>query len=276
MGTCLSTTASAWRVGGASIVGTSHMRQNTYCQDAHDYAALPDGSLVISIADGAGSASRSDEGATIAATAAVAALKATLSSQSLPDNDSLITAMQRAFHNAQEAIVHHAAETGEPLRSFATTLTGVVCRRDRVVVGQIGDGAAVVERENGTFSTAILPQQGEYVGETYFLTMSDALTRMETAILTEPIRSVTVMTDGLMRLALQLPACSPHPPFFIPRIDLVRETDDPCIVEAYLREFLASERVCDRTDDDKTLVIAAVTNQTSSEVSDGEAVGICQ
>src|SRR5438876_7437042 len=58
----LSPSASVWRRLGASVIGSGHISRGVECQDAHGVAELPDGTLVIAVADGAGSARRSAEG----------------------------------------------------------------------------------------------------------------------------------------------------------------------------------------------------------------------
>ncbi|NJL10448.1 MAG: protein phosphatase 2C domain-containing protein, partial [Calothrix sp. SM1_7_51] len=52
-----------WQVLAASVCGTSHLRNNQLCQDAHNYLVLPDNMLVAVVADGAGSASQGKVGA---------------------------------------------------------------------------------------------------------------------------------------------------------------------------------------------------------------------
>jgi hypothetical protein len=67
---------------------------------------------------------------------------------------------------------------------------------------------------------------------------------------------VALSTDGLLRLALKLPGGEPHAPFFAPLFNFVSANDDAVQAQQRLAEFLNSERVCARTDDDKTLVLA--------------------
>jgi hypothetical protein len=73
----------------------------------------------------------------------------------------------------------------------------------------------------------------------------------------QPISRLAVMSDGLIRLALKMPAQEPHEPFFAPLFRFVEMITDPAEAEAQLAAFLSSERVNARTDDDKSLVLAA-------------------
>jgi len=53
----------AWQVTGASVQGASHRRLDLPCQDALGYRVLDNGILLVALADGAGSAEFSLEGA---------------------------------------------------------------------------------------------------------------------------------------------------------------------------------------------------------------------
>jgi hypothetical protein len=51
-----------WQVIGASTQGTSHIRVGSPCQDAHGHHVL-ENCVIAVVADGLGSAAKSDEGA---------------------------------------------------------------------------------------------------------------------------------------------------------------------------------------------------------------------
>jgi serine/threonine protein phosphatase PrpC len=69
-----------WRVAAASVCGASHEKTGQPCQDAHHWAALPDGTVLAAVADGAGSAALSEIGATVATQTAVQFLATALAS----------------------------------------------------------------------------------------------------------------------------------------------------------------------------------------------------
>jgi len=71
---------SFWRVAAVSVRGASHEKTGQPCQDAHHWAALPDGTVLAAVADGAGSAALSEIGATVATQAAVHSLATALAS----------------------------------------------------------------------------------------------------------------------------------------------------------------------------------------------------
>ncbi len=248
--------APAWRVVGASVIGTAHTRAGMPCQDAHRWLVLPDGSLVITVADGAGSAARADEGAHLAVDAAIAALTDLLQ-EGLPTDETTWSAVAiEAFGAAHAAIDTHAEGMHTTIRDYATTLTIVVATDGQLVVGQIGDGLAVAEGDDGEMFVAVSPQRGEYANEVALLTMPEAVENVAVALFTTPVRAVAVTTDGLLRLAVRLPSYAPHVPFFRPLFAFLKETTDAVTADRALAAFLASERIAQRTDDDKTLVLA--------------------
>jgi hypothetical protein len=259
-----------WRVVGASVQGTSHLDKNTPCQDAHAHCFGGGGELLLAIADGAGSAERSQEGAQCAVQQVVAALDAALRKGVPVDEAGWHTLMMQAFAAARQAVMQIATDQNVSLRSFATTLACAVVCDDWMVVGQIGDGAAVAEDEHGALFMTARPQRGEYANEAYFLTMPDALNYVVVYAAARPVRSLALTTDGLLRLAFKLPEYEPSERFFQPLLAFMTVSDDLDQAQMDLAAFLNSPRVCARSDDDKTLVLATRISQTEPLTSAGE------
>jgi hypothetical protein len=245
-----------WRVVGASVAGTLHQKLDLPCQDAHAWRILPHGLIAISLADGAGTVNRAADGATRAADCAVEVLAESLS-QGLPqDAAGLEDLVMEAFLQARQSLVALAEAEALPLNAFATTLTCVAAAADWLAVGQVGDGVVVVGERDGDLVLAAEPQRGEYVNETCFLTMETSLDQMEVRVENRPVDHLIIMSDGLSRLALNLPVYKPHRPFFDPLLAFAAQTHDSALAAQQLAAFLTSDRVCERTDDDKTLVLA--------------------
>lgn len=252
-----------WRVVGASVQGTAHLKREIPCQDAHAYRLLPGRVLLVAVADGAGSAPHSDTGAQYAVTSALDHLEATLAEE-LPQNKERWEELLAAgFAAAHQALLQHAAADELSPRAFATTLTCAVACDAWLVVGQIGDGVTVAQDEAGELFTASHPQRGEYANETFFLTSDEAFERFQVRVFPEAIQALALMTDGLIRLALNVVTHSPHPPFFNPLLKFLDQAEDLAQAESQLAAFVASERVCARTDDDKTLVLAVRSRNTA-------------
>ena len=246
-----------WHIAGASVQGTSHLEKNVPCQDAHACQLTVRGNLLLAVADGAGSAERSQEGSGIAVKQVIISLETALQDgapDTEPDWQSLIT---QAFADALQALVQLAEGDNTPLNAFATTLACAVVSDDWLAVGQIGDGAVVAEDADGNLFLTARPQRGEYANEAYFLTMPDALSYLSVYVTRQSIRSLVMTTDGLLRLAFKLPDYEPSPQFFQPLLAFTAAADDPDQARSDLAAFLDSARVNSRTDDDKTLVLAA-------------------
>jgi hypothetical protein len=256
--------SSTWRIVGASVAGTAHARAGTSCQDAHRWELLPNGCLIVAVADGAGSASRSDEGARTAADTAVSSLAAVVRDGIPADEQGWHEAIVAAFEAAAAALATTAEAAGASIRDYATTLMLAVATPNALVVGQIGDGIVVAEDEGGALFLAAMPQRGEYANEVALLTMLDAIERLATSHFPVGVRAFAATTDGLLRLALRLPVYEPHAPFFAPLFAFAAEATDAEAAVAELVTFLASERVAHRTDDDKTLVIAVRVDEQST------------
>jgi hypothetical protein len=144
-------------------------------------------------------------------------------------------------------------------RDFAATVVAVVTDGFRTMVVQVGDGcAAVKDADTGDWVVPIWPDHGEYASTTWFVT-DDPEPKCRIHCEQRSISAVAVMSDGLERLALNLGAQQPFGGFFNGMIGPVTASsvegrDTHLCLE--LGEYLKSETVCARTDDDKTLVLA--------------------
>jgi hypothetical protein len=248
---------SDWRIIGASVTGTSHGKTGQPCQDAHAYRRLPAGVAVLVTADGAGSAERSAQGAAAAVDTAANALAEALSQGWPAAEPAWQSLFDSVYAQARAAVIYMAEAQGLPPRAFASTLLCAAASDRGLAVAQLGDGLAVATLDGGDWYLAATPQRGEYANETYFLTQADSLPPVDVRVYADPVHAVAVMTDGLLRLVLDLNRNQPHRPFFQPLLAFAAQVSDAREGEAQLTAFLDSDRVCARTDDDKTLVLAA-------------------
>jgi hypothetical protein len=133
----------------------------------------------------------------------------------------------------------------------------MIAMPELVAVAQVGDGVAVVADHAMVPVALTLPAHGEYVNETTFLVSPGALEVAQVRVWHGAATGLAMLSDGLQRMALNLPSGDPHAPFFSPLFSFAAATDDPAEAQRKLRGFLGSPRVVERTDDDVTLLLAA-------------------
>jgi hypothetical protein len=157
---------------------------------------------------------------------------------------------------ARERIEQAARARDCDPRQLAATLCGAVLTPTCACFFQIGDGAIVLRR-NGIYGVAFWPQSGEYANSTNFITANNFDQRLEFVSTDAGFSDVALMTDGLERLALHFDGQTPHAPFFDPFFRALRAADDYAGLNDALTKFLASDSVRERSDDDKTLILAS-------------------
>jgi hypothetical protein len=243
-----------WRVVGAAVSGTSHERLGLPCQDALAYQSN-ERSLLVALSDGFDRTERSEYGADCGAGChgcAGCRLVKGLPGEQAAWDDLLHTACTAA-RSALESLAEIEEQPLAGLRRYAQSR--------RCNGGPAGSRPGSVMEpwspENRPISLFLVNQaRGEYANETYFLTQEDALERVQASVYEKAVNYLAVMSDGLTRLALQLPAQEPHLPFFQPLFAFAARAHEEEQAARHLVDFLNSERVCDRTDDDKSLVLA--------------------
>ena len=250
-----------WRIVAASVCGTSHLKNNQLCQDAHHWQVLSDNVLVAAAADGAGSASLGKVGAMIAVETAIENISSIgLTRKSLSDDAYVRSLLNDAILAAKKAVDDEAATCDKQPQDLATTLIVMLATPEVVAVMQIGDGLAVAKDGMGNLLALTMPDSGEYINETTFLTSPTALDTAQMRVWRTEIVNVGIITDGLQMLALNMVIGEPHKPFFFPLFEFVANAEDKTEAKEQLVKFLRSERITQRTDDDLTLIIAAFNN----------------
>ncbi|MCG6134522.1 MAG: protein phosphatase 2C domain-containing protein [Nostoc sp. LLA-1] len=261
---------SHWRVVAASVCGTSHVKNKQLCQDAHHWQLLPGNVLVAAAADGAGSASQGKVGAMVAVETAIETLSLKeITRESLAQDVFVQSLLNEALLAAKKAVEDEAVACSKQPQDLATTLIIMVATPEMVAVVQIGDGLAVAKDNQGNLLALTIPDNGEYINETIFLTSPGALDSAQMRLWRETIVNVSLLTDGLQMLALNMVVGEPHKPFFFPLFDFVESAEDKTLAKEQLVKFLGSERITQRTDDDLTLIVAAF----KEEEAEGQGAG---
>lgn len=248
-----------WRWISAATRGTSHVRSGEPLQDtAHGWkGGFNDALFVGVVSDGAGSARFGKAGSSLACRSFLTEARAHIVSLgTLPTDDQL----RFIVDVARDRIFSIATRRGLKMRDFACTLVAVIADANQAVTVHIGDGAIVGRSDEGSLQTLSMPDHGEYASTTYFLT--DESVEGSSLRISRHLRSYTslaLMSDGLERLALSMRDSTPFEPFFDGIFTPVRDSKSVGFdgaLSAKLRQYLDTDPVNARTDDDKSLVIA--------------------
>ena len=254
-----------WRVATATAPGSSHLRAEYPNQDAVAYQRMEVGEgevVVVAVADGAGSALRSDEGSQIAADAAVAAIVDTINQQ--PEaalGERLAESLARdAIKRAKIEVERYGQCNEVPERELASTLIVAFASDDLMTAAQVGDGAVIAFNvESAAAKTLCEAHSGEYANETTFITshsQPDEIAFVGHASGYD-YDALALITDGLQNLALNMPEREAFMGFWTPMLNDLAQTDEPDAVPARLHDFISGDRVQSRTSDDVTIAIAA-------------------
>ena len=251
-----------WRFAHASVTGAAHVNQNTFCQDRFVCRAVETGAgeiLIAVVADGAGSSSSGEIGAEIAC-----ALFAEQAAEFLKSANASVKLLNEEFGKRliaylQEKINAVALENKKPLREYASTFLGAVVGASGAAFYQIGDGAMVFSANGATnsYRFAIEPAEAEYVNMTDFVTDAAATERLRFAFIDEPIEDLILFSDGIFAVAVDYQTAKPHEPFLLPMIAPLRAGNDTNGLNEKLENFLNSPKINEKTDDDKTIILAS-------------------
>jgi hypothetical protein len=254
--------ASEWRYALASVVGASHLKSQTPCQDASrcEIVELTTGeTILIAVAsDGAGSARQAAAGSEFAVKYFLQTIATAACTGQLPAITRDLVAQW--FDCFRVEVAATAQQAGFVARDYACTVVAAAVAESAALFFQIGDGSIVINTvEDQEYQWVFWPDRGEYENVTYFATDPGSLEHLQFELIATRIAELCVFTDGLQRMALHYASGMAHAPFFNALFPPLRavpagHSDN---LSASLAGFLASKRVNERTDDDKTLILAS-------------------
>ena len=236
-----------WKLVYGSVKGTSHVHSGQPCQDSCS-GSVAGSTLFAACADGAGSAELSHLGAH----AAVESLMGQAASlESVPTREQV----EIWVGAARARVLEEAAANDTTPRQLACTLLAAIVGDSWAAFAQIGDGVIVFDGPEG-YELAFWPDNGEYANTTRFLTEDDYHANLRIEIVERYVTELALLTDGLQMLALDFGRVKVHDRFFTPLFRTLKNGPDEETLRTSLLEFMDSKRVNDRTDDDKTLLLA--------------------
>ncbi len=248
----------------ASSVGTSHIASGLPCQDCHCHLSVEDGAgdsvAIFVVTDGAGSAAQAEVGARLACEAFAHLVADYISGGGRVETISRELAGRWVTGVVYRLSLKSWAEETAP-HDYACTLLAVISSEQATAFLQIGDGAIVISDGWSTnWRHVFWPQHGEFANTTNFITSEDALQVMEFQVTTEPVAEVALFSDGLENLVLNKATRTVHAPFFdsmFPSVRRSRAAGPDAELGRALEKYLSMPTVNERTNDDKTLVLAS-------------------
>lgn len=243
----------AWRWASASVTGTSHLQAGIRRQDAYAVSRVGHGGIFAIVSDGAGSSKFGGIGAWIVCRYLTIRFREWARETSEPPSDS---DLKDWIDELRDRIAVIASQRAAVRRQFACTVAAILVSPDVLMTVQVGD-SAIVARKHGVWDVLCWPENGEYASTTYFIT-DDPEPRLSITRWPHEHDAFALFSDGLGDLALSHREHAAHHPFFGP---MLRPVDSE-LGEGYLAElssklamYLAGPSVCERTDDDKTLIL---------------------
>jgi hypothetical protein len=218
--------------------------------------------LIAVACDGAGSAKLSQVGSDATCRFMLDRIKTLIAEQHAIGEVSRETVTTLVLE-AQANLSLLARASGATMRDLACTLVTAVVGREGAVFFQVGDGVAIVGPRNepaDEFSWIFWPERGEYANTTTFLCDERLAEHVQYAATLDVIDEVAVLTDGIQNLVLDYKQHSAHGPFFRRMMGPLRartEHGHVAPLTVALASYLDSPAINERTDDDKTLIIAS-------------------
>ena len=265
--------ACIWRIAHASAIGLAHINQNTECQDrlvCREIESATEGAVLIAVvADGAGSTTDGQIGAEVACEIFAREVADFLSMK-----DARVKSLNEDFGRRwisyfQQKIGQTAQANKKELRDYASTFVGAVIGESCAVFYQIGDGGIVFSASGtpASYRFAIAPVESEYVNVTDFVTDETAGERLRFERVEEKIEDLILFSDGIYAVAVDYQKGAPHEPFLMPMIAPLRNGAGGNGLNEKLENFLASPKINEKTDDDKTIILASRATVRSVNVS---------
>ena len=243
----------AWRWAAASSIGTSHIRSGDKLQDAYAVSECGEDHVFAVVSDGAGSAGFGAYGAWIVCRKLKVRFRHWLAvHEALPDDETLMSWID----DLRDCIFTIAERRKILTRQFAATLAALFISPNEVLALQIGDSAIVGRCETG-WKVICWPETGEYASTTYFVT-DEPKPFLNIVRDSRKHDAFALFSDGVGELALSRLEHRAHAGFFEPMfrpVDVSTDTGRLSELSGRLDVFLAGASVCERTDDDKTLIL---------------------
>ena len=250
----------SYKVFSASVIGSSHVKTNLPCHDAHLVRLFNDDkSLIACISDGMGSAKKAQIGSALSTECLVDYLQDNLDPTS--DDDTIIETIKTGFFEVHKRLEEEAEIESIDIKDLnATLMVFIAVDDERQFVAQVGDCVTIaLDDETDEYSIIIHPQKGEYANQTYSICNKESIENGAYYKLEKPYKKIAMMSDGIESFTIDTATEKVSKGFFDPffnAFDKEHFTEENASLS--LSKFLNTERINKKTDDDKTLVFIKI------------------
>lgn len=242
---------------GTSVIGPIHKQLDIPCQDACASEVLSGYSIMV-LADGLGSAKKSEIGAKEVVKTAVQTWKSLISEKNNKELN-YEQVLREIIFSSRKALETRAIDEQCDLHDLACTIIVVLAFEDNIGVAHIGDGAVVAKTDKELLIVSE-PGESEYINEVVPLTSKNWEVYLRVVKEINNVECVAVFTDGCQRASLlkTQDGLQPYDQFFNPLFRYAKELEDLKQGEEQIRKFLSSQKMSDTSEDDKTLLISVL------------------
>lgn len=272
-----------WAVAAASVTGSMHLQEDGACQDAWAVHWFDWERGIVVVADGAGSHAHSGMGAALTVSnlgRLTGRVPGLLSEDALPAerlDEEWRRVVRDEFRALRDLLRESAARLDVPFEQMGCTAILAAFSPTLLLAAHVGDGRACASTKPGEWRSLIVPNKGEQVGETLFVTLdawdNEEFWKGNAVAVRGDVRGFALLTDGCEKACFRCwvpgddPAVchdpnEPFAPFFEPNLAAVAAmTQDGVSQEeigAHWERFLsAGLPAFEREHDDRTMVFFA-------------------
>ena len=145
---------------GITQQGTYHVKEGIVCQDSHQIIKVDDKTVIAAVADGLGSEKYSDIASSLAARLSVEHCRDNIK-EGMSDEE-LLSVISDAFTVALASIEVKAAEDGNDLDQYDTTLSLAYFRDGTLYYGHSGDSGIIALTAEGLYKNVTTQQRDGY------------------------------------------------------------------------------------------------------------------
>ena len=198
---------SSWVVAYASVIGNSHVLMDLPCQDSCVHKQLNNIWGVAVVADGAGSASKSDVGSDFVSRNMAHGLEEVIKRKGWVDASHMPTEAEwreeavKVLQIVRQRLEQFSNAKAYKTTDLACTLLAILYTPFCILTVHIGDGRAAYSVEPGKWEALIEPFRGKEVNQTVFITSNIWTTEgvdyyLKTGIVKGDIRAFALLSDG--------------------------------------------------------------------------------